>query len=68
MLRATVIFEVIIEIFLFLLPIPVVMKLQMEKSKKIILIAFFGMGIGYVIPQLIKTAPYSRLYSIKNGS
>ncbi|PVI03647.1 integral membrane protein [Periconia macrospinosa] len=49
-LRATVVFEVIAEIVLFVLPIPIVLKLQMQKSKKIILMGFFGLGITYVLP------------------
>jgi hypothetical protein len=44
-LRATVGIEIISEIGLFLLPIPVVLKLQMQKSKKVLLLAFFGSGI-----------------------
>lgn len=49
MLQATVVFEVIAEIVLFVLPIPIVVKLQMQKSKKVLLIGFFGLGTTYVV-------------------
>lgn len=47
-LRATVIFEVIAEVVLFVLPIPVVIKLQMPRGKKVLLMVFFGLGMGII--------------------
>jgi hypothetical protein len=47
-LRATVVYEVIAETVLFALPIPIVLKLKLKSTKKVQLIVFFGLGIGYV--------------------